>query len=321
MRDNLWQMPVDGIQFQGHPLLRYQAWYLRICMASVYLEGDYGNFLRSKIFEDDGYTPTGRKGARDLLLAIKGAARSIVCLGKRGYRAFGHAMLNLVAPCIENHGHEAKLVAMLRDAGEKIDWRRVQAAEPNEPFVRASEMPPEPSEQPEWDYHRWVLGISGWHTFLDEHGRPVLPQGPTFMPPPPQPHEQHEFSDPQPMHESPNFQISVDPSVYPFEPTDISPRQLYPARAHDWEASGSGTQPDYASQFVDSVFHTPPPPPATHEAEDPWSIALTMSIEAQPEEKITPARRAQEGEPQWNDWHVRNFSRENRGRPPDRYSP
>jgi hypothetical protein len=35
-------------------------------MASVYLEGDYGEFLRSKIFTEDGFTPTGRKGARDV---------------------------------------------------------------------------------------------------------------------------------------------------------------------------------------------------------------------------------------------------------------
>ena len=85
-------------------------------------------------------------------------------------------MLNLVAPCIESHGHEAKLVTMLRDTGEEIDWRRVQADEPDAPPVMACEMPPEPSEQPEWNYHRWVLGMTGWHAFLDEHGRPVLPR-------------------------------------------------------------------------------------------------------------------------------------------------
>ena len=84
-------------------------------------------------------------------------------------------MLNLVAPCIESHGHEAKLVTMLRDAGEEIDWRKVQADESDEPYVRASEMPPEPSEQTGWDYHRWVLTMTGWHAFRDKHGRPVLP--------------------------------------------------------------------------------------------------------------------------------------------------
>ena len=93
--------------------------------------------------------------------------------------------------------------------------------------------------------------------------------------------------------------------------TSPPPRQPYPARAHDWEASGSGTQPDL------SLFHTPPP--ATHTAEDPWGTTLTMSREVEPEVEITPARVAQEGEVQWNNWH-RVFSRENRGRPADRYS-
>jgi hypothetical protein len=85
-------------------------------------------------------------------------------------------MLNMVAPCIEGHGHQAKLVTMLRDAGEDIDWRRVQRDEPDEPAVHASQMPPVPTSQPEWDYHRWVLSMSGWHGFFDEHGRAVLPQ-------------------------------------------------------------------------------------------------------------------------------------------------
>lgn len=67
MSENLWQMSEVGeMQLQGPPLLRYQAWYMRVGMASVYLEGDYGNYLRAKIFEDDGYTPTGRKVARDV---------------------------------------------------------------------------------------------------------------------------------------------------------------------------------------------------------------------------------------------------------------
>ena len=68
MSANLWQMPAaDAMQFQGDPLLRYQAWYLRVGMASVYIEGHYGEFLRAQIFEDDGYTPTGKKGARQVM--------------------------------------------------------------------------------------------------------------------------------------------------------------------------------------------------------------------------------------------------------------
>jgi hypothetical protein len=67
MSENLWQMPgVDGMQFQGPPHMRYQAWYLQVSMASVYLEGDYGNYLRAMVFKEDGYTPTGRQGARDV---------------------------------------------------------------------------------------------------------------------------------------------------------------------------------------------------------------------------------------------------------------
>ena len=52
-------------------------------------------------------------------------------------------MLHLVAPCIEDAGHEAKLVTMLRDAGENIDWRQVQPDEPDAPPVLNNEMPPE----------------------------------------------------------------------------------------------------------------------------------------------------------------------------------
>ena len=142
------------------------------------------------------------------------------------------------------------------------------------------------------------------------------------MPPPTEPHEQHESPDPEPMRESPDFQISIDPSVYPWEPTAASPHQPYPPRAHDSEASGSGAGPDYASQFVDSLFYTPPPPPpiATHTAGDPWSRALDMSREAEPEEQITPARRAPDGE-LWDNWRERIFDRENRGRPATRFTP
>ncbi|XP_078170103.1 uncharacterized protein LOC144564374 [Carex rostrata] len=148
MSANLWQMPeVNGMQFQGDPLLRYQAWYLQVGMASVYIVGDYGDFLRSKIFDDDGYTPTGRKGARQLLVALKSAGHAIVCLGKCGYIAFGHYVLNLVASCIEDHGQSAKLVTMLRDAGEEIDWSKVQKDEPNAPPGPAyMAPPPEPHE-------------------------------------------------------------------------------------------------------------------------------------------------------------------------------
>ena len=72
MSANLWQMPApDGLQFQGPPLLRYQAWYIHIGMASVYLQGDYGDFLRQRVLTDDGFTPTGRRHAFDVSNALK----------------------------------------------------------------------------------------------------------------------------------------------------------------------------------------------------------------------------------------------------------
>ena len=146
---------------------------------------------------------------------------------------------------------------------------------------------------------------------------------------------EHQAGSPeiQPMRESPGIHPTQDESLT-FSLADFvpeyqldtaaspTPRQPYLERSHDWEASGSGTQPDYGSQLAASLFHTPPPPPATHTADDPWGTALMMSREAEPMEEITPARVAQEGEVQWNDWHqARVFTRENRGQPADRYTP
>ena len=138
------------------------------------------------------------------------------------------------------------------------------------------------------------------------------------MPPPPDPHEQHE---------SPEIQSEQGERLH-FSLSDLAPADQWdtaatpPPRAHDWEASGSGTQQDYATQLADSLFHTPLPPPATYTAEptDPWSVALTMSARAEPVEQVTPAVRAQDGEPQWAPWRERNFSRENRGVPARRFS-
>jgi len=141
------------------------------------------------------------------------------------------------------------------------------------------------------------------------------------MPPPPDPHEQHE---------SPEIQSEQD-ERFTFSLSDLGPADQWgqwgtaaspPPRAHDWEASGSRTQQDYATQLADSLFHTPLPPPATYTAEptDPWTVALTMSAGAEPEEHVTPAVRAQEGQPQWAPWRERNFSRVNRGVPARRFS-
>lgn len=133
-------------------------------------------------------------------------------------------------------------------------------------------------------------------------------------------------------HESPEIQSVQDDrmsfSLADFTPADQwdtaaspPPRQPYSEMAHDWEASGSRTQADYESQFVASIFHTPTPPPATDVASDPWDTALTMSRQDSLEPDITPARAVQAGQPQWEDWHERIFSRENRGIPPHRFSP
>jgi len=35
-------------------------------LVSVYVEGDYGNYLSSMVLKEDGFTPTGRQGARDV---------------------------------------------------------------------------------------------------------------------------------------------------------------------------------------------------------------------------------------------------------------
>ena len=53
--EHIWQMPEEG----PHGLLRYQCWFMKVCMASVYLQGDYGAALRDRIETEDGYAPNG----------------------------------------------------------------------------------------------------------------------------------------------------------------------------------------------------------------------------------------------------------------------
>ena len=53
-------------QTPGDPQLRYDVWYTQVCMASVYLQGDYGAHLRDRIKTDDGYHPNGRAWARQV---------------------------------------------------------------------------------------------------------------------------------------------------------------------------------------------------------------------------------------------------------------
>ena len=52
---HIWQMPEEV----SHPLLRYQCWFMKVCMTSVYLQGDYGAELRDRIANTDGYALNG----------------------------------------------------------------------------------------------------------------------------------------------------------------------------------------------------------------------------------------------------------------------
>ena len=59
---HIWQMPEEG----AHGLLRYQCWFMKVCMASVYLQGDYGAHIRERIENTDGYAPNGRTWTRQV---------------------------------------------------------------------------------------------------------------------------------------------------------------------------------------------------------------------------------------------------------------
>ena len=60
--EHIWQMPEEG----PHGLLRYQCWFMKVCMASVYLQGDYGAALRDRIENTDGHAPNGRTWTRQV---------------------------------------------------------------------------------------------------------------------------------------------------------------------------------------------------------------------------------------------------------------
>ena len=59
---HIWQMLEEG----AHGLLRYQCWFMKICMTSVYLQGDYGADLRNRIENTYGYAPNGRTWTRQV---------------------------------------------------------------------------------------------------------------------------------------------------------------------------------------------------------------------------------------------------------------
>lgn len=77
---------------------------------------------------------------------------------------------------VEEAGHGGQIVSMLRDARENINWQEVDGTEPDAVPVALSDMPPSPETHPEWDYHRWVLSMSGWEAFYGEDGQPIQSQ-------------------------------------------------------------------------------------------------------------------------------------------------
>lgn len=99
----MYRVPDEFTQTPGHPLLRYQAWYIRVCMASVHLEGDYGAYLRHQIQEEtESYHPIGRRWAHALLMSIKGVAHGIKMLKIRDWRAISCMKLKEHAVIIED---------------------------------------------------------------------------------------------------------------------------------------------------------------------------------------------------------------------------
>ena len=84
-----------------------------------------------------------------LLAAVRGVGHSLVCMARDAWRAIGCQMLEHTAPVVEVGGWEGRLIGMLRDAGENINWReaiKTTRRNPDQPPVPiyASEMPPPP---------------------------------------------------------------------------------------------------------------------------------------------------------------------------------
>ncbi|KAF3320116.1 Serine/threonine-protein [Carex littledalei] len=260
-------------QTQGDPQLRYDTWYMQICMASVYLRGDYGAHLRDMIQTDDGYHPSGRSFARNFLAGIKECAHGISTMGKKNWRYRGYRILKKNANAVEDAGHGGKIITMLRDAGENINWREINPIEPDPEPIIGQEFPPSPDSHPEWDYHDWVLSNVAWQAWYDEHGRPV------------QPHDYYGILDDE---------FSSAPRV---------PR--YDTDAADGEASGSGshTQPAFETEFAASIFSTPPLVPTVPTGDARWDTAdqILRSVDASVEterDRVWPRkRRANAGVP------------------------
>ena len=84
-----------------------------------------------------------------ILTAIREVAHSLVCMARKSWRAIGCQMLQHSAPIVEDSGWDGRLVGMLHDAGEDINWREIKAPppdpeQPGDP-IYAAEMPQPPA--------------------------------------------------------------------------------------------------------------------------------------------------------------------------------
>lgn len=106
-------------------------------------------------------------------MSIKATAHAIKMLGVKGWRRVGWCMLQDHAQLIEDAGSGGRVISMLRDAGENIDWRAVDPDEQDAPPVFTRDMPSPPRLDGDWDYYHWVLSNSGWAAYYNSEGRPV----------------------------------------------------------------------------------------------------------------------------------------------------
>ena len=112
-------------------------------------------------------------------------------------------MLEHTAPIVETGGFEGRLIGMLRDSGENINWREISSA-PRDPnyvleAIYAPDIPPPPpgnyklilkvlhtqwfvltqltfnyaDDDSGWAFHNWVLNTQGWNAYRNKYGVPV----------------------------------------------------------------------------------------------------------------------------------------------------
>ncbi|KAF3320111.1 Serine/threonine-protein [Carex littledalei] len=247
--DHLWTPPPapDAPTPAGPWRLRYLVWYQRWGMPTVYLQGDYGDALRRRLTGDGSrtYLPFGPIHTRSILTGIRGVAHSLVCMARKSWRAIGCQMLQHSAPIVEDSGWDGRLVGMLHDAGEDINWREIKAPpldpeQPGDP-IYAAEMPPPPADDDSgWAIHQWVLNNNAWNAYYNEHGVPV------------------QLTEDEAAAAAAAASFSLDdlaPDEGGWEPASSHRPQYMEPRQHDGEASGSGAQT--ADGFAAAIFGTP----------------------------------------------------------------